>query len=112
MCTPICCKSVAELCDLFGQPPIESHGIECAIQTLLHACDLVFFRVRDEGFSQEDYLLGLELLRTNTLPLSTPPAAICMPGVGDSTLITACPPHILLILSPQDLYDYLTQSEK
>lgn len=109
-CTPLTCRSLAELSDRFGHPTAESQGIPCAIKTLLYDRELIFYRVKEEGFSTQDYMRGIKLLRKKEL--APPLAAICMPGVGDVEIIDAmhevCQQRkSLLILNERDLYDYL-----
>lgn len=105
------CDSLEELVDNLGNPPPESKGLHYAIQTLLFQRNIIFFRVKEEGYSTQDYLQGLRFLENRQLiPHLT---AICMPGVGDSEVIQSgtnvC--HLykgLLMLNEADLYDYLT----
>jgi hypothetical protein len=111
-CTPLHCRSLPQLADTLGNPPEESLGILYAVQTLLFERELIFFRVKEEGFSTADYLRGIKLLQgaENLLPNI---AAICMPGVGDREIISATSPicnlhKSFLILNEKDLYDYLT----
>jgi hypothetical protein len=110
-CTPVLCQSLPELADTLGNPPEETLGIFYGVQALMHDRDLIFFRVREEGFSTDDYMRGLKLLEDKESISSL--SAICMPGVGDTDLInvglTICSLHAsLLILTQADLYDYLT----
>lgn len=105
------CRSLSELVDHLGHPPQGSTGLHYAVQTLLFRHRLVFFRVEEEGFSREDYLLGLEFLERQQLIADL--SAICLPGVGDHEIIEASSPlcsqyNSLLITSEPDLYDYLT----
>ena len=108
---PFLCQSVAQLLDLFGNPPLNSQGIYYAIQALLFQHALLFFRVKEEGFSYEDYLCGLHLLQKQTfIPRID---AVCLPGVGNMEIIGALTPiieiyHSLLITNESDFYDYLT----
>lgn len=109
---PAICQNVSQLMDLFGNPPLHSRGIDFAIQALLYHRRLLFFRVKEEGYSYEDYLLGLRLLERQTLVSDID--ALCMPGVGDAEIMEAIVPicelyHSLLITSEADLYDYLTE---
>lgn len=111
LCKPHHFSSLEELLDVLGHPPEHSEGIPYAIQTLLFQHNLIYFRVSEEGFSRDDYIQGLKLLRKKEI--KKPPHAICMPGVGDEELIQATTPvcHIyqsVLIVSQKDLYDYLT----
>jgi hypothetical protein len=110
-CVPQLCKSLPQLADLFGNPPEDSLGILYGVQTLLYERDLIFFRVKEEGFSFHDYMKGIKLLQNKELVSSV--NAICMPGVGDADIIEAtypiCTLHkSFLIITEKDLYDYLT----
>lgn len=109
---PFLCKTVSQLLDLFGHPPLHSRGIYYAIQALLYHRSLLFFRVREEGFSYEDYLLGVKMLQKQTLVSDI--EAFCLPGVGDVEIIEAIAPickryHGFLITNESDFYDYLTE---
>ena len=112
---PSLCGSVEQLLDLFGNPPIDSKGIFYAIQALLYQRSLLFFRVKEEGFSYEDYAFGLNLLKKQTLIPEF--QAVCLPGVGSSEIIDAMEPickiyHSLLIINESDFYDYLTEIQE
>lgn len=109
---PYLLHSVPQLYDRLGQPPTDSRGIFYAIQTLLFNRELLFFRVREEGFSYQDYMLGMHLLKNREIAEHL--TAICMPGVGDAEIIEAISPicryyHSMLITTEDDLYDYLTE---
>jgi len=109
---PHFCESMTQLFERVGLPPPESRGIYYAIQALLYDYRLIFFRVREEGFSYPDYLQGLQLLQQHRIASHL--AAICMPGVGDAEIIEAIVPlcahyHSILIIDDADLYDYLTE---
>lgn len=113
-CTPLLCTSLPQLMDTVGNPPEDSEGIVYAIQTLLYEKKLIFFRVKEEGFSTVDYMKGFKLLQKKQLSL--PLTAICMPGVGDATIIEAANPICALYRSPliiteRDLYDYFTYTQ-
>lgn len=106
------CRTLPELVDNFGNPPPHSKGLYYAVQALLYDRELIYFRVREEGFSLQDYLLGLKLLRNQDWVAQL--AAICLPGVGDEEIIEAVTPvclesHSILITTEADLYDYLTE---
>jgi hypothetical protein len=106
------CRSLAQLLDFFGNPPPHSRGLHYAVQALLYHRDLIFFRVREEGFSYQDYLLGLNVLQKNEKISEL--SAICLPGVGDTDIIEAIAPvcaiyHSILITNESDFYDYLTE---
>lgn len=106
------CKNLEDLSHYLGEPPSkESKGLAFAIQALLFKRDVIFFRVHEEGFSTQDYIRGFQLLEDkNKIPEVS---AICLPGVGNAEIIEATTPfcknnHNFLILTEQDLYDYLT----
>ena len=110
-CKPLHCKSLEHLSQSLGNPPQDSKGISYAVQTLMYDRNLIFFRVKEEGFSIPDYMKGLHLLQTQDLGFTL--SALCMPGVGDTTILEATAPictlhKILLIIDEKDLYDYLT----
>lgn len=110
--TPYYCQTLPQLVDTLGNPPPHSQGLFFATQTILYNYDLIFFRVREEGFSHQDYFLGLRVLETQ--PTVKPRiAAVCLPGVGDTEILHAMTPfclvhHSIIITTPPDLYDYLT----
>ncbi|NGX50655.1 MAG: hypothetical protein K1060chlam2_00503 [Chlamydiae bacterium] len=104
-------NSLTHLNEVVGNPPDESRGISFAIQFLLYEQDLIYIRVKEEGFSTKDYLKGMKNLlnRKRVSHLS----AICLPGVGDGRIIDSATPvqecyKALMITSESDLYDYLT----
>jgi hypothetical protein len=105
------CENLPQLVEYFGHPPAESRGLHYAVQSLLYRRNLVFFRVAEEGFSEQDYLDGLDLLQyQRAIPNIM---AIGLPGVGDSRIIhatiTICKIfHSILITNEADLYDYLS----
>lgn len=114
-CTPFRLQSVLELSERFGNPPENSIGVDYAVQSLLYDRELIFYRVREEGFSFEDYMRGVKLLYNHGEKMKI--SAICMPGMGDLRVIEAIAPiclkhNLVLILSEKDLYDYLTGSTK
>jgi hypothetical protein len=105
------CSSLIQLFDTVGDAPEDSQGIRFAIQLLICKKELVFFRVEEEGFSRESYSRGLRLLKQKKLPYHL--SAICLPGVGDVTIIDEAMPicslhRTFIILSEKDLYDYFT----
>lgn len=111
LCTPLRFDSLSHLAEDLGEPPEDSIGIDYAIQTLLLNREVIFFRVREEGFAKEDYLRGVKLLYNHGEKLKL--SAICIPGVGDREIIESLAPlsqrlRLILILSEKDLYDYLT----
>lgn len=108
------CQTLSQLDEYFGNPPSESQGLYYAVQALLFKRNLIFFRVLEEGYSVNDYLLGLELLKQQEIIPQL--NAICIPGVGDQQIINAILPicnlyHSILITNESDFYDYLTSSK-
>jgi hypothetical protein len=106
------CKDVLQLFEHFGEPPEESEGLFFAIQALLYGKQLVYFRVREEGESVEDYLYGLDFLRDLHHPLIAI-KALFLPGVASKELLEVscklCLSHqSLLIMNDRDFYDFLT----
>ena len=109
--TPYFCQTLPQLVDYLGNPPRDSRGLFYAVQALLYNRNLIFLRVREEGFSIQDYLTGVRILQTQELISKV--AAICMPGVGEHEIIEAVTPlclvyHNIIITDEADLYDYLT----
>ncbi len=108
------CQDLAALACHLGEPPDrDSLGLQLAIQTLLYNCSVIFFRVEEEGFSQEDYFFGLNFLKNREKFPQI--AAVGIPGVGDFSIIEAttlvCMLHnSLLIITEKDLYDFLTNT--
>ena len=105
------CHNLEQLDEYFGNPPPDSRGLYYAVQSLLFKCHLIFFRVPEEGYSREDYLIGLHLLeQQRRIPQID---AICVPGVGDDEIMEALLPvchqyHSVLITNQADFYDFLT----
>lgn len=106
------CHTMADLSEHLGEPPSEdAKGLLFAVQSLLYDRKVLFFRVREEGFSEQDYLYGLQMLKESSSISSL--SAIGLPGVGNSDILDATAPicsahRSFLILSEKDLYDYLT----
>lgn len=110
---PYYLQTVPQLMDHLGEPPPHSSGLYYATQALMYRYTLLFFRVREEGFSYSDYLMGLALLETQNFIGNV--SALCLPGVGDLRIIHAATPfcqthHSIIICSQSDLYDYLTDT--
>ncbi|MBA3958552.1 MAG: hypothetical protein H0X51_09220 [Parachlamydiaceae bacterium] len=104
-------QTLPQLLEQLGNPPPNSRGLYYATQALLYHRDLLFFRVREEGFSYEDYLAGLQTLEKQSFMETI--TAVCLPGVGDLKIIHAMIPfcqthHSILITNEADLYDYIT----
>jgi len=104
-------QSLPQVVDSLGNPPAESKGLIYAVQTLLYKRELLYFRVKEEGFSYQDYFYGLRLLEKQEGSLNL--SAICLPGVGDREIIKVvtqiCDLYkIVMITTEPDLYDFLT----
>lgn len=107
------CQNLLQLVDYLGHPPADSRGLHYAVQALLFQHNIIFFRVEEEGFSYQDYFLGLRLLEKKQLLSDI--CAICLPGVGDTEIIEAATPicqvhHSIIVTTEPDLYDYLTEA--
>lgn len=105
------CRTLPQLVDYLGNPPPHSRGLYFAIQALLYKRHLIFFRVKEEGFSYHDYMVGVQKLEQDGLISEV--SAVCIPGVGDKEIIHTVIPlcqsnHAILITTEPDLYDYLT----
>jgi hypothetical protein len=110
-CTPIPIYSLVQLAGTLGSPPTDTVGIAYAVQALLYERELIFYRVKEEGFSRADYMHGIRVLgKPNVIGHFS---AICLPGVGSREIIEAADAVCLkrgafLIASDSDLYDFLT----
>lgn len=107
------CQNLPELVEFLGNPPPHSHGLHCAVQALLYRRNLIFVRVREEGFSYQDYAIGLSLLEKQNVISHI--EALFLPGVGDTRILEAMTPfcithHSIMITREPDLYDYLTNN--
>jgi len=104
------CDTLSKLVDQLGHPPKESLGLHYAVQTLLYQHTLIYYRIKEEGFSFSDYLWGFHHLEQQKILKEI--VAICIPGVGDSEIIQSATPlclksHGVLIITEPDLYDFL-----
>lgn len=109
--TAFFCQTLSQLLENLGEPPVHSQGLHYAVQVLMYQRNLIFFRVQEEGYSLQDYMLGLRFLENNQFVSEL--TAICLPGVGDTKIIEAtlpvCDAHkSLLITTEADLYDLMT----
>lgn len=107
---PLHFQSVNKLAEFLGNPPKESLGIFFAIQALLYNREVFFFRVQEEGFSENHYLAGLKNLESQIIGEIS---AIGLPSVGNEKIIdistSICETYkCILITTEKDLYDYLT----
>lgn len=110
-CTPYPCRSLPQLVDVLGHPPPESVGLSYAVQALLFGRELIYFRVKEEGFSVADYMRGFRLLENRELFCHL--KAIGVPGVGDQEIIEAASAvcqlyRSILITTERDFYDLMT----
>ncbi|QVL57876.1 MAG: hypothetical protein KFB93_02005 [Simkaniaceae bacterium] len=109
--SPLFMKSLTHLNETLGNPPHESRGLFFAIQFLMYEQEVIYVRVKEEGFSTKDYLKGMKhLLNKKQISHLT---AVCLPGVGDARIIDSVLPvtethGALVVTTEQDLYDYLT----
>lgn len=113
--TPYYCQTLPQLVENLGNPPPESHGLYLAVQALLFHRNLLFIRVKEEGYNHQDYLSGLHRLEAQDLFKQI--AALCLPGVGDVEILQAVTPfclvhHSIVITREPDLYDYLYQRKE
>ena len=104
-------QNLAQLEENLGNPPEESQGLHYAVQILLYKYQLIYFKVHAEGFSLDDYHLGIRFLEQSQLVKDL--SAVFLPGVGDADVIHAITPlchqhNSILITTEKDLYDYLT----
>lgn len=107
---PYFCYSLYQLADTLGNPPQESLGLAFAIQAIMYEREVVFFRVQEEGYSINDYMKGLEVLKNKKKIKHL--CAICLPKVGDRVILDTVSSicdlhHSLIIITQKDLFDYL-----
>ncbi|WP_213358227.1 hypothetical protein [Chlamydiifrater phoenicopteri] len=103
------CHTPMDLCTHLGHS--NSCGISLAIKTLMYNYSVVYFRVKEEGYSIEHYFYGIHFLNTQNSIKNI--IAIALPGVGDDNIIEAlcstCKRYSsLLLFSEKDLYDLFT----
>lgn len=103
------CHDLIDLSNYLGQK--ESMGIYLAIRSLMYNYSIIYFRVKEEGYSTENYFFGLHFLRTQSSFQNI--VALGLPGVGDQDILEAscsiCHKYrSLLICSETDFYDLLT----
>ncbi|SPJ31583.1 hypothetical protein [Candidatus Protochlamydia amoebophila] len=108
--TAYLCQGLEDLDKYLGNPPYQSKGLYCAVQALLFKRRLIYFRVSEEGFSINDYLIGLKMLEQQTFIPNLD--AIYMPGIGNQEVLDAVQPickfyHSILLTNEADFYDYL-----
>jgi hypothetical protein len=103
-------NSLPQLIDYLGNPPPGSQALYHAIQAIMLGQSLIFFRVEEEGFSFDDYILGLNFLRNKKLVPKLD--AVSCPGLSEPKIIEAavmiCRIHNSVLLAREsDLYDYI-----
>lgn len=108
---PYFLQEISQLVECLGNPPPNTKGVFLATQALMYHYNLLFFRVKEEGFSFPDYLTGIHQLEIQDLVRHI--TALCLPGVGNSAIIEAATPFCishrsLIIITETDLYDFLT----
>ena len=113
-CTPLRLNTLPDLSQELGNPLNGTTGIDYAVQFLLFDQELIYYRVKEEGFAKEDYSRGVKLLYKHGEKLKI--SAICIPGVGDPEIIEALSPISkqlcsILIMTERDFFDYLTGSK-
>lgn len=106
------CKTLPQLAEYLGNPPPLSRGLFFAVQALMFNREIIFIRVKEEGISHQDYLVGLNLLRNREV--IPPITAVGIPGVGTGKLYEAVTnfcylDHSVIVITEGDLYDYLTE---
>lgn len=113
-CTPLRFKTLPDLAEELGNPPTDSNGIDFAVQLILFDRELIYYRVKEEGFAKDDYERGVKLLYNQGEKLRL--SAICIPGVGDPQIVEAlaCVSQklqLILIMTERDFFDYVTGSK-
>ncbi len=108
------CRSLPDLVHKLGNPPENTKGLHYAIQSILFGHDLLFFRVKEEGYGMDDYLRGIGFLEK--LDANQDLLALCLPGVGSEEIFKACSSickkhHSVLVTNESDFYDYITEKK-
>jgi hypothetical protein len=108
---PYTLYELAELVDMFGNPPTDSEGLYYAVQALHYQRKVIFFRVEEEGFSENDYFFGLKYLESSERVERLD--ALCLPKTSDPRILKAAhrvfrTQKSILITTQKDLFDYLT----
>lgn len=107
---PYFLQDISQLGECLGNPPPHTQGVFLAVQALMFHYDLLFFRVKEEGFSYSDYLSGIHQLEVQDLVSHI--TAICLPGVSNSAILEVATPfclthNTLIIINESDLFDFL-----
>jgi len=103
-------RSLEHLATTLGNPPLNSQGIDFAIQAIMYERDVIFFRVEEEGYSLDDYMKSLKIIKNKKLIKKLD--AICIPGLSDKKIISKIDPickfhRSIIITTQKDLFDYL-----
>ncbi|MDD6309452.1 MAG: hypothetical protein PUA53_00235 [Chlamydia suis] len=105
------CSSLTDLHTNLGHGRDSPSGISLAVRAIMQGYNILFFRVKEEGFFIDSYFFGLHFLSTQSPPTNI--IALALPGVGDYNIIEASLAlcrrlKSILLFSDQDLYDFLT----
>lgn len=103
------CSELLDLYQIYGEPTEGSLGLYWAIQALLKGKECLYWRVRQESLSLEDYHLGLNQL--SSLSLETW-EGLFLPNMSESSVIEHAAAYCrqkqkLLLMDPLDLQDWL-----
>jgi hypothetical protein len=106
------CHTLPQLVDFLGNPPRNSLGLYFAVQALLFKRKIIFFRVKEEGYSLNDYLAGMHQLQSYQELIHL--EAVGIPGVGNTEIIQALNPichryHSILFITEMDFFDYMME---
>jgi hypothetical protein len=109
---PYVFHSLEQLSNTLGEPPKDSFGLYYAIQAIMLQNEVIYFRVEEEGYSNQDYMMGFKFLKKKKSIKKLD--AICMPKVSSKEIIDAtniiCQKFkSLLIINEKDLFDYLLE---
>lgn len=111
LCRPTFCKDPLDLFTYFGHQVSGTCGFDLAAQSLLLKRPCVFFRIREEGFSDLDYLRGLHILKSDWKTINI--SAIGVPGLGNPDLLDEierlCKQRrSIILIEEKDLCDFLS----
>lgn len=110
LCRPTLCNTIVDLFQNFGHPPEGANGLFCATQTVLMKKPCVFFRVKEEGYSLDDYLKGLDILKNDWKGVTLQGIGIF--GCSDKDVIEkterlCLQRRSLILINQSDLFDIL-----
>ncbi len=106
-------KTLPDLAEALGEPTETGLGIHMAIQAMLFNQSVLFYKVKEEGFNIDHYLMGFKLLEKEFTSILL--TAIALPGASSPPILeiadSLCKLHKSLILfNEKDLYDFMTRS--